>query len=450
MDKRLELATRVASLYYDDRLTQAEIAEKIGRSRATVSRLLQEAREEGIVDVIVHQPYKRSLDLEEALQAHFPHLRHVEVLVRQQQPYAEMLKGIGVLAARYLEKILTAETLLGISWGTAVHSMVTALKPKRKFPITVVQMIGAASTHNPQIDGPDLARRLAELYEGDYYYFHAPLIVEAAYVKDSLLQSPSVKQTLALATQVDVAVVGLGSLDPDYSSLLRAGYITPETLDTLRATGAVGDICGHHFDIHGQPIDTPLNQRIIGVDLSTLQQIEDVIGIAGGSPKAEVILGALRGQYINTLFTDDAAARRILTLTTQSQTKADFPAQEGSLHRFVGDEHRFDWERVPLKAVDNDAAPGVSGKVLIGPMDSAPNFRLRYFRIEPGGHSSLERHPHDHGVFILHGHARVQLGNRTLEAGPRDVIYIPGNVLHQFQPLGDVPLGFLCIIPPKT
>jgi len=119
----------------------------------------------------------------------------------------------------------------------------------------------------------------------------------------------------------------------------------------------------------------------------------------------------------------------------------------GRVHRFVGTGGAFDWDGVPEKIVDKPEAAGVTGKVLIGPGDGAPNYRVRYFRVEPGGHSPLERHPHDHGVFILHGRARVRLGSEEVEVGPRDVVYVPGNELHQFQAIGDEPLGFLCVIP---
>lgn len=116
----------------------------------------------------------------------------------------------------------------------------------------------------------------------------------------------------------------------------------------------------------------------------------------------------------------------------------------GTVHRFVGSESAWDWEGVPDKVVD---VPGVTGKVLVGPGDDAPNFRIRYFRIESGSSSSLEQHSHDHGVFILHGRARVQMGAEEVEVGPQDVVYIPGDELHQFRAIGDEPLGFLCVIP---
>jgi quercetin dioxygenase-like cupin family protein len=121
----------------------------------------------------------------------------------------------------------------------------------------------------------------------------------------------------------------------------------------------------------------------------------------------------------------------------------------GRLHRFSGVESAFDWEGAPEKEVDPRKSSGVTGKLLIGPQDGASNFRIRYFRIEPGGHSPLERHPHDHGVFILHGQARVRMGSEEITAGPRDALYIPGNERHQLRTVGDEPLGFLCAIPPK-
>lgn len=121
----------------------------------------------------------------------------------------------------------------------------------------------------------------------------------------------------------------------------------------------------------------------------------------------------------------------------------------GVVHRFTGTEEWFDWEGVQEKeGLDAPGILGVTGKVLIGPKEKAPNFRIRYFRIEPYGHSALERHSHDHGVFVLHGRGIVRLGDEEMELSPRDVVYVPSYELHQFSAL-DEPFGFLCVIPPK-
>ena len=119
----------------------------------------------------------------------------------------------------------------------------------------------------------------------------------------------------------------------------------------------------------------------------------------------------------------------------------------GIVHYYTGQEGNFDWEGATEKHYQAVDVKGVTAKVLVGPAEGAPNFRIRYFRVEPGGCTSLDKHPHDHGVFILHGRATVLLGNEEVQVGPRDVVYIPGDEVHQFRALGEEPLGFLCVIP---
>jgi quercetin dioxygenase-like cupin family protein len=119
----------------------------------------------------------------------------------------------------------------------------------------------------------------------------------------------------------------------------------------------------------------------------------------------------------------------------------------GIVHRFQGEESAFDWEGVTEQTYEAADVVGTSAKVLIGPAEEAPHFRIRYFRVEPDGQTSLDQHPHEHGVFILHGRASVQLGDDEVQVGPRDVVYVPGDEVHQFRAVGDEPLGFLCVIP---
>jgi deoxyribonucleoside regulator len=318
MTDRTELLAQIASLYYEDNLTQDEIARRIGTSRSTVSRILGEAREAGVVEITVHYPWKTVPALEDDLVARFG-LRQASVLEGRGRRYEEVLRGLGVLAARYIESILGEDTpsppparVLGISWGVAVHSTVRALRPGRRLPVTVVQMVGAVGEGNPLIDGPDLARLLANVYGGEYRYLHAPLIVEDAHAREALLQEPRIRETLRLARRADVALVGVGAPQPAVYSLLRAGYVDRESLAGLRAQGVVGDVCARHYDAWGSVLDIELNHRIVGIELEALHDIEQVIGVAGGEAKAEAILGALRGGHVNVLVTDDAAARKVL------------------------------------------------------------------------------------------------------------------------------------------
>jgi len=118
------------------------------------------------------------------------------------------------------------------------------------------------------------------------------------------------------------------------------------------------------------------------------------------------------------------------------------------IHRFVGKKNDFRWDGVEIRRY-GDEFEGVTRQIFIGPNEGSNNFHMRYFRLEPGTHSNLERHPHEHGVLILHGHARLQLNNNFFDVHPNDAIFISGNDLHQFVVQGDEPLGFLCVIKAK-
>ena len=119
-----------------------------------------------------------------------------------------------------------------------------------------------------------------------------------------------------------------------------------------------------------------------------------------------------------------------------------------TVHRFNATNNIYKWEGIKSERYSGNEFEGVVKQVLIGREDGAPNFVIRYFQIEPGGHSRLESHPHDHGVVILHGKAKVQLNDVFLELEPLDVVYVGGNDLHQFSNIGEDALGFLCVIPP--
>jgi DNA-binding transcriptional regulator LsrR (DeoR family) len=134
-----------------------------------------------------------------------------------------------------------------------------------------------------------------------------------------LVQSPSVQETLTLARRADVAVLGVGALESNASGLIWTGYLTQKDIAWLKSKGVVGHMCAQHFDIHGQMLDVDLNRRAIGIGLENLRSIDTVIAVAGGEEKAQAILGAIRGRYLDVLITDDLAAQKILEISGTDQ-----------------------------------------------------------------------------------------------------------------------------------
>jgi quercetin dioxygenase-like cupin family protein len=121
----------------------------------------------------------------------------------------------------------------------------------------------------------------------------------------------------------------------------------------------------------------------------------------------------------------------------------------GVIHRRSGVDGTG-WDGVAPQAYDDPSLAGVRKHELIGEAEGARQYRMRYFEVPPGGRTARERHPHDHGVMIVAGRARVTLGESTHEVGEGDVVYVPGDELHCFEALGDGPLGFVCVVGPRS
>jgi deoxyribonucleoside regulator len=308
-----QLILDVAVYYYEQKLTQEEIGKRINVSRSTVSRLLDEARDRGIVQIKVNYPWQRAHDLEQRLISEFG-LVDARVLVSKDKTSEEVLKGAGVLAARLLDDSVKDGHVVGLSYGRSVASTIVSLMPTRQLSMTAVQIIGAPGSDDRLIDGSDLVRRFAQAYGCTYRYLPVPLLVEDIRTRDALIQLPQVYETLNLARKANLVLSGIGALAPKISSGIWDGYLNQRELHRLEKHGAVGHMCCQFFDSEGQLLDIEVNDRSIGVGIKALTNVESAIGVATGEGKAASILGALRGRYLNILVTDDAAANAILNL----------------------------------------------------------------------------------------------------------------------------------------
>jgi DNA-binding transcriptional regulator LsrR (DeoR family) len=314
------LLAEVASLYYEENYNQEQIAKMIGISRSGVSRLLTRSRELGLVDIQVHQPLRTSVPLREEVLQQFG-LEDAQVLLSTSLNEAT-LSHVGALAARYLDRRIQESMsstskgtrTIGISWGMSMLEMLKALRPRRRLPINVVQLMGSVgATSLADTDGPEIARQLASAYGGQCYYLHAPFLVADSVVRDGLLQESTLHQSFEMMEHMQMVVAGIAGVHPESSGLFRAGYLGENDLQMLRSQGVVGEICGYYFDINGCLCETEMLKRTIAVPFETLRRVPLVIAVAAGVAKAEAIVGALRTGLVKVLITDEMCARAVLS-----------------------------------------------------------------------------------------------------------------------------------------
>lgn len=310
MDKKMDLLVRVSELYYEQDLNQSAIADILGTSRPTVSRLLYEAKESGVVEVIVHSPIRKDAALSHSLRVNLG-LREA-VVVSGNYDYERGLSRCCEAANQLFSTIMENNTTVGITWGSALKILCDLIETKDYYNVNVVQMVGCLATGNPKLDGLELALRMSKKLGGTYSNIYAPIYVESEVVYSYLVAEPQINATLKKAMHTDIILTGIDSLDSN-STLRKAGYLTERDRLELIEKGAVGQLLAHPIDRYGNKI--PLNGRFaISAPLEAMRAAQWSIGISAAEFKAEAVLAAVRGGYINTLVVDEKLAKKVLEL----------------------------------------------------------------------------------------------------------------------------------------
>jgi DNA-binding transcriptional regulator LsrR (DeoR family) len=295
--KRLEMIADVARLYYEENINVKAIATLFETSPSSVSRL------------VIHYPFLTVPSLGEQLRQHLA-LKDAYVLPDFRGPYPELMQRLGQLAARVLEERLDEGLTLGVSQGLAVACTARAFTMTRGIHCTVVRLHGA-SDHEIE-EGNNLAQIFSAQLGGQFKLIPSPLFMQSRSSRDLILEEPSVQDMIRQAEGADVALVGLGAMDPALSTLVRNRLLSAGELAALRKAGAVGEVCGKYYDAQGRPLDTEINHRTVSIDIGRLRCMDQVLGVAAGAGKVEAILGAVRGGLVNVLVTHAETARLLL------------------------------------------------------------------------------------------------------------------------------------------
>jgi DNA-binding transcriptional regulator LsrR (DeoR family) len=307
-----ELLAKVSSLYYEEELTQNEIAARLGLSRVKIYRLLKQAKNEQVVQIVIDWPIKRSARLEQELCAAFG---LDEALVLQSAAdQSTALHQLGQLAARFLEQKLQDGATLTVCLGRSTYETIAAIRPGFRAHVKVAPAMGAMPFALRELDSGALARRLAQKLGGEVLDLTAPAMADSAADAEVLRSQRDIRRALDTARSADVALLGIGSLDPAESGFVKGGFLSSDELAALAGAGAVGDMGGHILTVDGCLHDNRYDDRIIGLSLAEFKRIPTTIAVAAGLEKRQAILGALRTGAVTVLVTDDRTAAAVLAL----------------------------------------------------------------------------------------------------------------------------------------
>ncbi len=308
-DEDRNLLAKIAWLYYMDGLTQKEIGQRLNLSRLKVVRLLQRARAEGIVEIRIAPDTRLNVSLSRALEDRFA--LSEAIVTDTPGSDEETLQQVGKAAASVLDRYIDDNQVIGVGMGRTLSNMLSFMQPRKTENVVVRGIAGSYEVPGRDESAFKISWRLADLLEADIEQLYCPMIVADAATRRALLKDRELSALAERIPQADLALIGIGALDKE-SPLLRMGYLDEKSLKSIQKRGAVGEIMGRFFGVEGQPVASPLDDRIIGITISELCAIPNVIALASGPAKIVPLVGALQSGCLSALVTDHDTAEAVI------------------------------------------------------------------------------------------------------------------------------------------
>lgn len=313
MDRTSDALLTVARMYYVQSETMDAIAHHLGVSRSTVSRLLKEARERGLVRVSIVDPDRPLNRIAELFQKHFSVTAHL-VHVRPGASHIFRLDQVARMAAGILNNAVQDGDTIGVAWGTTTATISSHLRPRDLSGVTITGLNGGANhqtTGLPYVGS--ILHRFAAAFHGQEQLLALPAFFDNADTRDAMWRETSTRHMLSVRANCRIAVFGVGGLNSEVQSHVYASnYLGDDDLRELRAQNVVGDVCTVMLREDGSYRDIELNKRASGMTPPELRRIPRRLCVVSGLSKAAPVLGALRAGVATDLIIDEETARAVL------------------------------------------------------------------------------------------------------------------------------------------
>jgi len=309
-EERVKLIIKICNLYYFDELTQQQISERLGISRPHVSRMLTLAKNEGIVNISIKNPYSEEQKYEKKLVDQFDIVDAVVVDTYNLPPMNSMemvTTGVTSLLKRFLHN----GDIIGVAAGNTMNAVSENLGAIDRNELTVVPLIGGIGPDGATWQANRIVRNLAERLNCNYLQLNAPAFVSTKAAFDVLMAEPEIKNVCDVALHATIALVGIGTLN-EYATIIRSGLLKDSDIEEIHAKGGIASVCNSFLDANGNCVDFSGNDRMIGATITQLHGIPKIIAVAVGVDKVAAITSVLVGGWIDYLVTNLETAKELL------------------------------------------------------------------------------------------------------------------------------------------
>ncbi len=305
------LMIKASELYYFKKCSQKEIAETLKISVPTVSRILQEAIDSGIVKVKITNILKRVTQMEESLKKNYGLDGAVVVETPLDRDDWHIKKLLGKKASELFFEIVSPGSKVGIGAGGSIFEMIESFDGERSIPgIQLIPLMGGWGLQNLQNETNKLVGSMASILRCTFQLLLAPAIVSSEKIKDVFLNEPQISAIVQMWDDLDTAIFSVGP-EIEYS-IFPSIVKYPSIVKEIKERGAVGDIVGRIIDKNGEEMDISFNRRMISIPFEKLMAIKNRVGIGGGSRKIRSVSAAIKKRIVNYLITDSETCKYIL------------------------------------------------------------------------------------------------------------------------------------------
>ena len=309
MERRDEQSIEAVKLYYQQGLSQAEVATRMGLSRPTVAKLLAHGRERGFVTIEIHDPREEASEIALRLEKCFG-LASVRVAHGCDMTEGEAIEQVGRVGADVVTQLVRDGMSVGISWGRTMSALAAHLTRAPRQGVRVVQLKGGTSFSERATHDFEIMRAFCEAFDAQPRYLPLPVIFQDTAMLSIVRRDRAIERVLQEGRGVDVAVFTVGALGREALSL-NLGQLDEAEVEALMRD-AVGDACSRFFTREGGVALEAVDRRTVGITLEDLRARPVRVLVAGGRVKAEALDTALHMGLATHLVVDQGLALALL------------------------------------------------------------------------------------------------------------------------------------------